>query len=245
MMRCFYSIVALVIGALPSLAALGQVVRVGTETPAVPTITVQGEGVVRVQPDRATLRFAIVTRDLDPERARQRNAEAARRALNAIRTLGIEPRYLHLETLTLHPVREYNPSRRQWEEKGYEVRRVLRVELTDLDRLPAVVALAVQRGANRLQGIQYDVSNREEIRIAALQAAVQNAREKARQMLTVLNREVGNPIRVTEQALEFPRPVWRADLAALRTTEASPEPEAYAVGDIEVRARVEITFSIR
>ncbi len=227
------------------LTARAQVVREGMETSAVPTITVRGEGVVRVQPDRATLRFAVVTRDLDPERARRRNAEASRRALNAVRALGIEERQLRLETLTLHPVREYNPDLRRWEEKGYEVQRVLRVALDDLDRLPEVVARVVQQGANRLQGIQYDVSNREVVRLEALQTAVRNARDKARQMLAELNREVGDPIRITEQALEFPRPLWRADVAALRTAEVAPEPEAYAVGEIEVRARVEIVFAIR
>ncbi|BBM69774.1 SIMPL domain-containing protein [Rhodothermus marinus] len=238
-------LVGLVMAWTGCLAARAQVIRMGTETPAVPTITVQGEGVVRVQPDRATLRFAVVTRDLDPEQARRRNAEASRRALNAVRALGVEERWLHLEALTLHPVREYNPDLRRWEEKGYEVQRVLRVELDDLDRLPEVVARVVQQGANRLQGIQYDVSNQEAVRLAALQAAVRNAREKARQMLAELNREVGDPIRITEQALEFPRPLWRADMAALRTAEAAPEPEAYAAGEIEVQARVEITFAIR
>ncbi|ACY48344.1 SIMPL domain-containing protein [Rhodothermus marinus] len=238
-------LIGLVMAWTGCLAARAQVIRMGTETPAVPTITVQGEGVVRVQPDRATLRFAVVTRDLDPEQARRRNAEASRRALNAVRALGIDERKLHLEALTLHPMREYNPDLRRWEEKGYEVQRVLRVELDDLDRLPEVVARVVQQGANRLQGIQYDVSNREAVRLAALQAAVRNAREKARQMLAELNREVGDPIRITEQALEFPRPLWRADVAALRTAEAAPEPEAYAAGEIEVRARVEITFAIR
>ncbi|WP_054685511.1 SIMPL domain-containing protein, partial [Rhodothermus marinus] len=205
-------LIGLVMAWTGCLAARAQVIRVGTETPAVPTITVQGEGVVRVQPDRATLRFAVVTRDLDPEQARRRNAEASRRALNAVRALGIDERKLHLEALTLHPMREYNPDLRRWEEKGYEVQRVLRVELDDLDRLPEVVARVVQQGANRLQGIQYDVSNREAVRLAALQAAVRNAREKARQMLSELNREVGDPIRITEQALEFPRPLWRADV---------------------------------
>ena len=238
-------LIGLVMAWTGCLAARAQVIRMGTETPAVPTITVQGEGVVRVQPDRATLRFAVVTRDLDPEQARRRNAEASRRALNAVRALGIDERKLHLEALTLHPMREYNPDLRRWEEKGYEVQRVLRVELDDLDRLPEVVARVVQQGANRLQGIQYDVSNREAVRLAALQAAVRNAREKARQMLAELNREVGDPIRITEQALEFPRPLWRADMAALRTAEAAPEPEAYAAGEIEVQARVEIVFAIR
>jgi uncharacterized protein YggE len=238
-------LIGLVMAWTGCLAARAQVIRMGTETPAVPTITVQGEGVVRVQPDRATLRFAVVTRDLDPEQARRRNAEASRRALNAVRALGIEENRLHLEALTLHPVREYNPDLRRWEEKGYEVQRVLRVELDSLDLLPDVVARVVQQGANRLQGIQYDVSNREAVRLAALQAAVRNARDKARAMLAELNREVGDPIRITEQALEFPRPLWRADMAALRTAEAAPEPEAYAAGEIEVRARVEIVFAIR
>ncbi|CAM3268534.1 SIMPL domain-containing protein [Rhodothermus bifroesti] len=229
---------------LLSFASQAQVVRLGSEELGVPTITVQGEGLVRVLPDKATVRFAVVTRDANPERARQRNEEAARNALNALRALGIEERNLFLEALTLQPVREYDPQRQRWEERGYEVQRQVRAELTQLDLLPEAVMRVVQQGANRLLGVHYDVSTRAQVQMKALQEAVRNAQDKARQMLAVLGKDVGDPIRIHEQSLEFPRPMW-TEAAMLRTTAADATPEAYAAGEIEVRARVEVIFALR
>jgi uncharacterized protein YggE len=240
-MRYIYVVLTCMLLGLQSQA---QVVRMGPEEIGVPTLTVQGEGVVRVLPDKATLRFAVVTRDANPERARQRNEAAARNALNALRALGIEERNLFLETLTLQPVREYDPQRQRWEERGYEVQRQVRVELSQLDLLPEAVMQIVQQGANRLLGVQYDVSTRTEVQMKALQEAVRNARDKARQMLTVLGKEVGDPIRIHEQSLDFPRPLWN-EAAMLRTAATDATSEAYAAGEIEVRARVEIIFAIR
>ena len=49
------------------------------------TISVSGEGIVRAEPDQATVRFGIVSRAEDPEEARRLNAAAAREAMNAVR----------------------------------------------------------------------------------------------------------------------------------------------------------------
>lgn len=210
-------------------------------------ISVQGEGIVRVIPDQATVRFGIVTQSPDPEEARRRNAEASRDAMNAVRALGIEERKIRLETLTLQPAREYDPETRRWIEKGYEATRQVVVEINDLEVLPQLIAEVVQKGANRLDGIQYDLQNRDTARNEALVNALTEAREKARLMTSTLDAELGEVLTITEQQFDFPRPYLQLDRAqmAVAKDEMAAEPEAYAAGEIEVRTVVQVVFAIQ
>lgn len=210
------------------------------------TVSVSGEGIVRVQPDMAIVRFGVVTQDTDAEAARSQNAAAAREAMNAVRELGIEERYMRMETLRIQPIREYNPDTRQWIERGLEAIREVVVEVRDLELLPVLVAAVVEKGANRLNGVTYDLQNRDEARNEALRLAMINAREKARLLTSALETNLGQVLRINEQVFDFPRPMMELayDRAAMSKEVAAPEPEAYAPGEIEVRSTVQVVFEI-
>jgi uncharacterized protein len=209
------------------------------------TITVSGEGIVRVLPDRAVLRFGIVTQDADPEEARRQNAQAAREAINAIRQLGVDERRIRMEMLQLVPAREFDPETRRWIERGFEVTRHVTVELDDVDRLPTVVALVVQRGANRLLGATYELRDRGPTQNEALAGAVRNAREKAALLATTAGADLGEVLTLSEEMFDFPRPMMRTEMAAAGVRDAAPEPEAYAPGEIEVRARIVVVYRLQ
>ncbi|MFW5972801.1 MAG: SIMPL domain-containing protein [Bacteroidota bacterium] len=215
------------------------------DTPA-RTISVSGEGVFRVEPDVAVVRFGIVTRADDPESARRQNAEASSQTMNAVRDLGIEERRLRMETLRLQPRREYNRDTRRWEERGFEAVREVVVTVTDLELLPELVTRVVQRGANRLQQVAYELEDRDFARNEALREAVENARAKATVMTGALGVQLGRVQSISEQQFTFPRPVYQAamEMAASRADAAEPEPDAFAAGEIEVRATVQIVFEL-
>ncbi len=174
------------LGALVILPAMAQPISESTRT-----IHVTGEGTLQLQPDMATVRFGIVTVDESPEAARRRNAEASAEAMNAVRELGVADRKMKLETLRLQPHREYNPTTRRTEEKGFEAVREVVVDLEDLDRLPELITRIVQKGANRLNGIAYDLKDRTTARNEALRLAVLHAREKAALMAETLGASLG------------------------------------------------------
>lgn len=211
------------------------------------TVTVSGEGIIDVEPDMATVHFGIVTVADDPEEARRQNAEAAARAMNAVRELGIEERHIRMEALRLQPHREWVDEDRRWIESGFEAVRQVVVEVHDLEMLPTLVAEVVQQGANRLEQVSYDLENREEARNEALREAVENAREKARIVAATLGEELGAVQNVNEQSFDFPRPVvnLRSDMMYAEKAEAAPEPDAYAAGEIEVRVTVHASFEIQ
>lgn len=208
------------------------------------TISVSGEGTVSVEPDQATVRFGVVTQDDDAEVAREENAEVASRAMNTIRDLGIAERKIRMETLRLQPRREYNRETRSYDERGYEAVRQVVVEVDDLELLPTLVARIVQQGANRLDGISYGVADREAVRSEALAEAAQQAQAKAQLLAQTLGAQVGPPRQISEQSFDFPRPSFRVEAAAMAKSDAAPEPDAYAAGEIEVTASVQVTFDL-
>ncbi len=210
------------------------------------TVSVSGEGIVRAEPDQATVRFGIVTRAEDAEEARRINAEAAREAMNAVRALGVEDRKMRLETLQLQPAREYDAQTRRYNDVGFEATRQVVVEVEDLERLPTLVTEIVQKGANRLNGIAYELKDRTAARNEALQKAMSDAREKAQLMTATLGEEIGPVLTINEQSFSFPQPMMRmAQAEMVMAKGAEPEPDAYAAGEIEVHAVVQVIFALK
>lgn len=211
------------------------------------SVSVTGEGRARVEPDMAVVRFGIVTTAQDPEVARTENARSSRDAMNAIRALGVAERKLKLEQLILSPAREYDPETRRYKEIGFEVSRRLVVELEDLDQLPTLIAHVVQKGANRLDGVTYDLKDRASVEQKALADAVRNAQTKAALMAEALGAALGEVMQINEQGLQFPGP-FRLEMSAdagMLKSEAAPEPEAYAAGEMEIVARVGASFRLK
>jgi hypothetical protein len=207
-------------------------------------VTVTGEGIVRVTPDMASVSFGIVTVADDPETARSQNAEASSTAMNAVRELGIEERYIRLETLQLQPYREYDEELRRYVEKGFEASRQVVVEVHDLEMLPTLITRIVQQGANRLNHVAYELQDRDQARNEALREAALNAREKAVLIVETLGLQLGELRQVNEQIFDFPRPFMRMESMEAMSRDAAPEPDAYAPGELEVRATLNVTFEV-
>lgn len=210
------------------------------------TIRVTGEATVTAAPDQATVRFGIVSEAKTAEAARAQNAEAAKRAMNAVRELDVPEEKMRMESLRLQPRREYNPQTKRHEEKGYEATRQVVVELSDLEQLPALVTRVVQQGANRLEGINYGLSDRSSVRDEALRTAAVSARDKARLLATALDASLGPVQQIAEEQFGFDQPQPRFEMMSAKAAdlEAAPEPDAYAAGEIEVTARVQVVFDL-
>jgi uncharacterized protein YggE len=241
-MRLLFSLLLTLIPALPVTAQPTDPPVV--QQPVVRTVTVEGVGTVEAEPDRATLQFAVVTRAAEPEDARRQNAEAAEQAMDAVRALGVEERKIQLLSLRLDEEYDYANNRR--ERIGFIARRDVKVTVDDLDLVPDLVAEVVQQGANELNGIQYELQNRDAVEDEALQAAVARARQKAGLMAGALGYALGPALTVAEGAVRFPRPqpVMYARAEMIEQTSADGNPGAYAAGEIVVRANVTVTFRL-
>lgn len=206
-------------------------------------VTVSGEGVVNVEPDQAIVRFSIVTLADDPERARALNAEASASAMNTVRELGVPERLMQVESLRLQKKTEYNRETQRQVDVGFEATRQVSVTVDDLDQLPTLIARVVQTGANRLDEVRYTLKDRQAAREEALRRAAQDARTKATVLAETLGATLGRVHKIDETGFNVPAPVFRMEARAMMA-DAAPQPDAYAAGELEVRANVNVTFRL-
>lgn len=208
-------------------------------------IRVSGEGLMETPPDMAVVQFSIVTTADTPERARTLNGEASREAMNAVRALGLDETDIQMLTLRLQPHRVWNQQKRTWEEKGFEATRGVEATVRDLEQLPQLIADIVDRGANRIDGVRYDLDDRKQLLRDALKEAVLDAKAKAEAMAEVAGASVGTVIRIEEQGVSIPQPVFRNfEAMAAKDESGGAEPEAFAGGLIEIRANVTVVFAL-
>ncbi len=208
------------------------------------TVSVSGEGTIKVSPDMATIWFSVVTHDELPDRARAQNADASAAAMNAARELGIEEKDLQLEGLQLAPRRVYDPDRRVYNQDGFEATRTVKVIMRDLDVLPDLIASIVENGANQLNNIQYGLEDRESIELEALARAVNRAKEKASVMAGELGWALGKAIQINEQGVSVPQPRVQMEALAMRAKDDGGNPDAFAAGELDVRASVTVVFGL-
>jgi uncharacterized protein YggE len=166
--------------------------------------------------------------------------------MNAVRTLDVPEEKMRMESLRLQPRQEYNDERERREIVGYEASRQVVVELDRLDVLPQLVADAVEGGANEVSNIDYQLSDRKQYRDEALREAARNGREKAYLLGETLDAELGPVRTINEQNFDFVRPRPQAARMEMAKTadDAQAEPEAYAAGEIEVSAQVQVVFDL-
>lgn len=208
-------------------------------------ITVSGEGMISTTPDMATVEFAVVTKNERPDFARKENADASAKALNAVRGLGVLEKDLQMQNLHLSQIREYDPDRRTYIENGYEATRSLVVTVRNLDILPDLIAALVDNGANRMNSIQYGLDDADAIELQVLRLAVARAKTKAMEMASELGMEVGAVIQLQEQGISMPSPVMRMEASFDSAMKSGGNPDAYASGQIEVRANVTAVFLLK
>jgi len=233
------------------LAALSLLLAVFAVAPAAAqdddrsTVTVSGEGTATAQPDQAIVRFGVETRAETAQEARSQNATAAKNAMNAVRNLDVPEEKMRMESLRLQPQYEYDDERKQRDLVGYEATRQVVVELNRLEVLPQLVADVVESGANRLNDISYQLSDRSQFRNEALRKAAQAAREKAQLLAETLDAQLGTVHAINEQSFNFMQQRVRlsAEMAKAADT-GQAEPEAFAAGEIEVSADVQVVFNL-
>lgn len=244
------SLFALLLAALPLAAA--------AETSPPPNrLDVQAHAELEVVPDQATLSArlwertpAIAQRDAtggDTEalaEARGRLEERAATLIQAMESAGLERDAIQAGSLRVQPEvlndrhgkeDEPTPMMRTRLERSFEV------ELTDLDRLPTILDALTEAGVDALDGVTYDLADRDAASDEALTQALQRARHKAELMAESLNVELGEVMSVSENQAPVFQPRMMAMSADARESGGATE---YRPGTLTIDAAVSVSWEI-
>jgi uncharacterized protein len=212
------------------------------ETPQPPAVVTTGEGLVKRAPDRAWVMIAAESRARTPQEAQRANAEAMTAVNQRLKTSGITADAMQTTLFDLQPEFDYASGKQTL--RGYVARNQVQVRVDDLPRLGDVMAAAVGSGATNVNGVRFDLKDRDGAERDALKNAVADARARADAAASGANMRVERVTRIEEQR-EFSMPQPRP-MMAMRAGTAEQQPSVpIEAGEIEIRVRVSLTAAIR
>lgn len=200
------------------------------------TLQVRGRGTVSAQPDVATAHLGVQTEAETANEALSQNNEKTQSLITALEEAGVAAENIQTQSVQLRPrYEEPQPESGTREVSGYVARNIAEVRVEDLKALGTILDSAVQAGGNRVEGIQFEISDTAELQDQARQAAWQDARHKAEQLAALANAELGAAIRINESSNQ-PRPVVREEMVMERAAAVPIEP---GMQSLEVQVNVE------
>jgi uncharacterized protein YggE len=226
----------------------------GAQQPATPggmasahrTVSVSGTATVRKAPDQAVISLAVETNAPTAQDAAQRNAQRMAAVVRAVRSAGIPAERIRTTGYNLNPEYRYtNPAPGQTGEQklvGYRATNTLEVLVDSIPRVGPVLDAAVAAGANRANGISYQLREPEAARREALRLAVANARQDAEALAAAAGVPLGELLELSSTGMvRTPGPVFaRADMALAGAATPTPvEP-----GQLEITAAVSAVYRL-
>jgi uncharacterized protein YggE len=240
---------------LTILAAVLLVGAVRAQQPAYddrPKISVNGEAVVYVRPDKIVVTFGIETWDQNIMTAKERNGAIQQKAVAAFRRMGIPDKEIQTDHLSIEPrFRDSSYSKEGF--IGYFVRNTLVVTLGDTGQVEELVTQGLQAGVTHIHGIQFETTEFKQYREQARELALKAAREKAEKMAAVLGQTVGAPVQIGEgyNRSYYHSGWWGGSRGSAMTQNViqNIDPggggdggESVALGKIAISANVNVTF---
>ncbi len=154
-----------------------------------PTISVSGEGVIEVAPDRATISLGITNRDKNATVVQNANARIANDIIKAVSALGIDKKNIRTGNYSFHPYYRQD-SKKQAVLDGYEANNTVMVIVDDLNLVGKVIDAALSNGANNVDSLQFGIRNKDNLQAEALRLAVRDARNKAEAVAAELGKKI-------------------------------------------------------
>jgi uncharacterized protein len=191
--------------------------QVSTPSPFEPvrSVTVTGIGQFSVVPDEATVVIGVQTQAESAGEAISENAERMEEVTNALRAAGIQTVDIQTRTLNLFPRyadTQQVPRSVQGEIVGYTATNQVEVRVRQIANVGAVIDNAIMAGANTIDGIRFEVGDPTQALDQARQAAMEDARRKAEQLVELADASLGNVLTISEFS-RTPGPVFREAVA--------------------------------
>jgi uncharacterized protein len=206
-------------------------------------IVTQGEATLTVPPDRAFVQMSAEGRAQKAGDAQRLAADAMTSLQNALKSAGVLADAIRTIGYTLTPENDYVNGRQQF--RGFLARNQIEVRVDDLGKLSSIIDATGTSGAASVSGLRFDVKNRSTVEQAALKQAVADAMSRATVIAAGANKTVGGIVRIQEQRMSQPGPVRYAMDTFSGGRGGGGGPTPVEPGEVEIRAQVTLTVSIK
>jgi len=206
-----------------------------------PLVIVSGEGLVQATPDRAWISVSAEARAPSPREAQRRTADLMRPVLDSLRKARVPDEAVRTTGYDLQQEFDFTNGKRV--ARGYVARNSIEVRVDDVGRVGELLESVVNQGATSVSGLRFDVKDEARLEREAMRVAVTNARLKAEAAAAGAGRSLDRLVRI-EEGGSPPRPMPVPFMRAAAADAGGGAPPVSA-GQIEIRAQVSVTFSLK
>lgn len=210
------------------------------EKPAPNLVRVTGTSDVKVVPDRAVISIGVEKENASAMAAKHAADSAARNLLATLRANGLDAKDMATTFLSLQPRTIYVKHVRM---STFVAAQTLDVTVRDISKLDSLLEALVKAGSNRVDSIQYEVSEPRKYRDQAREMAVIAAKEKAQALANALGQHIGKALSVEEGSDFSALQSFNSNSSAFLTSREKIV-QTTAPGERSVTASVTIAFEL-
>jgi hypothetical protein len=203
-------------------------------------ITVNGTGQVTLAPDVAYVYIGVQSQSANVAEALAENNTKAQTIANALKELGVAENDIQTSSFNIYPQQQYSP---MGEITGtiYNVDNSVYVTVRDLSVLGNLLDTVVRSGANSINGISFDVLNKDQAIADARRLAVDSARQQAEALAQAAEVTLGEVVNIAAYSMGSPVPMY--DSKGGFAADASQVP--LSAGQVVIRVEVSVGYAIR
>lgn len=156
-----------------------------------PQMTASGTGTVYLTPDVAYVYIGVQTKSPNVAKALDENNRNAAAISKTLQELGVEAKDIQTSAFNIYPMpSEYGPNGEVLS-NDYVVDNTVYITVHDLPKLGEILNAVVKAGANSINGVSYDVMDKEASFNEARQMAIDNAKQTASDMASAVGIKLG------------------------------------------------------
>lgn len=200
----------------------------------VPLVSVTGEGIVNVVPDEVELQVRIEHEGMNPSTVKMENDNAVNTILNFLKRMEVDEKDIRTTFLNLNKNYDY-----QTKTYSYTANQSLSITVRDINDYEKIVTGLLEKGLNRIDGIQFKSSEIKKHKEEARKRAVLDAKQKANLYATALEQQIGAAFQISETESNF-QPLQKMEM--MQTSADSGNRETIAPGEMEISVKVNVSF---
>ena len=206
-------------------------------------LAVSGEGEVSVAPDRADVSFSAEASEKSLADAERAVTENTAKLLKLCEALGVPKNHVRSAQLNVSPQYDGGVVSSRPRIVGYMVSRQVEIDLRDLTKLGKLLQGAVEGGANRVGGVSFGSTRKDEHQRAALALAAEDAKANAEVLAKTMGVKLGRLHTLTaSESGGMPPPMPMMQFRKAMASEAADP--SYQAGEIRFQASVTAEYDL-
>jgi uncharacterized protein len=247
--------------AVPYYPAMQAASQPQTDCTSSRTVQVTGAALINITPDRVSIQLGVESNGVSVRDVEAINSASIRAVIRGIKDQGVSEKDITTDVYIIEPIYESYDSLYI---KGYRINNMVEVTLKDVAKTSAVIAAALDAGANQVLDVEFYTSELRKYRDQARELAMTAAKEKAQALATAGGADVSCLLNISENSRSYyngwwwygwyrynnnNQNLWTQNTVQTVTTESgegnSGGDEPISLGQISIKAEVSATFSLK